>query len=268
MGRPHLGADHPVAQVRLLDHVGRIDRHREARPAAARVELLGGGEQRLSGDDVHVDAGLLLVPELVVERRLGGALLGHRILPRVQLSDGFWVLRYVSVTSTPSPPRWHFSPLVATLRGAFLISSARAPPAVRTPDSRPWLTGPVRPTDGRPVPPRRGRRYRKSPGSGARSRRRSVCRRPRSGRRRRRPPRSARRREPTSGPPASLLTSRFSVLRVGKAPPPVGLGRDLGLVEAVCDQRRPAHAGRRRPRPPHRHASCRRARPPCPAPRR
>ena len=43
-------------------------------------------------DDVDVDAGLLLVPELVVEGRLGGGLLGHGVLPRGQLADGLWVL--------------------------------------------------------------------------------------------------------------------------------------------------------------------------------
>ena len=44
------------------------------------VELLGRSEQRLAGDDVDVQAGFLVVPELVVERRLGAALLGDVVL--------------------------------------------------------------------------------------------------------------------------------------------------------------------------------------------
>ena len=45
----------------------------EARPAGAGVELVERAEQRLAGDDVDVDAGLVVVPVLIVERRLGAS---------------------------------------------------------------------------------------------------------------------------------------------------------------------------------------------------
>ena len=42
-------------------------------------------EQRLAGDDVDVEAGAVVVPELVVERRLGPVLLRDLVLHRTQL---------------------------------------------------------------------------------------------------------------------------------------------------------------------------------------
>ena len=64
----------------MLGDVVRLDRLDEARPAGAGVELVGRGEERLARDHVHVDAGLVVVPELVAERRLGGAALGDVVL--------------------------------------------------------------------------------------------------------------------------------------------------------------------------------------------
>src|SRR2546428_6412746 len=82
------GADfhptHAVRGVAVLRDVVRLDRLDEARPAGARVELVGGGEERLPRDHVHVDAGLVVVPERVPERRLGGATLGDVVLFRRQ----------------------------------------------------------------------------------------------------------------------------------------------------------------------------------------
>ena len=46
------------------------------------IELVGRSEERLSGDHVHVEAGRVMIPELVAERRLGGAALGHVVLRR------------------------------------------------------------------------------------------------------------------------------------------------------------------------------------------
>ena len=60
MGRANLGATHAVRSVAELVDVGRHDRLRETRPAAARLELVGRSEQRLARDDVDVDAGLLI----------------------------------------------------------------------------------------------------------------------------------------------------------------------------------------------------------------
>ena len=88
----HLGADHQMAEVALLDDVGGLDRLGEARPAGTAVELVDRREQRLAGDHVDVDAGLVVVPVLAGERPLGAVLLGHVVLLRRQRVDGRGVL--------------------------------------------------------------------------------------------------------------------------------------------------------------------------------
>ena len=83
--RAHLGADHAVGGVAQLVDVGGLDRLGEARPAAAGIVLVGGGEQRLARDDVDVDAGLLVVEVLAGAGPLGAALLRDPILLRREL---------------------------------------------------------------------------------------------------------------------------------------------------------------------------------------
>jgi hypothetical protein len=75
-----LGPNQQLAEVGVLDHVARLDRDREARPPGAAVELGEPGEQRLSKHDVDVEAGLVVVPVLVPERRLGRDRLGDPVL--------------------------------------------------------------------------------------------------------------------------------------------------------------------------------------------
>jgi hypothetical protein len=70
--------------VRLLDHAGSIDGSAETRPTGAGIELVQGTKERLAGDNVHVDAGLVIVPIGIPERRLGPALLRHRKLLRAE----------------------------------------------------------------------------------------------------------------------------------------------------------------------------------------
>ena len=82
--RAHLGADHAVRAVAQLLDVRRLDRLGEARPAAARLELVGRGEQRLAGDDVDVDPGLVVVEQSAGAGRLGAASLGDVELLRRQ----------------------------------------------------------------------------------------------------------------------------------------------------------------------------------------
>src|SRR5690242_6303445 len=92
VGGADLGPDHQVPEIPTPDHVTRLDRHREARPAGVAVVLADRGEQRLAGHDIDVEAGLLVVPVLVVERRLGAVLLGDPVLLRRQPRDSVWVL--------------------------------------------------------------------------------------------------------------------------------------------------------------------------------
>src|SRR5690606_8104689 len=89
----HLGARHVQLVVRAFDDVARLQRTREARPAAAAVVLVERGEQRLAGDHVDVDPGLLVVPELVAERRLGRLVLGDRVLHRGQACPQLGIAR-------------------------------------------------------------------------------------------------------------------------------------------------------------------------------
>src|SRR6185369_13941070 len=56
MLRANLGARHEELAVRLRNHVGGLQRLREARPAGAAVVLVEGAEERLARDDVDVDA--------------------------------------------------------------------------------------------------------------------------------------------------------------------------------------------------------------------
>ena len=85
-----LRAPHPVAHILQLHHGRLLDGLGKGGPAAAALELVRGGKKRLAGDDVHIDALLELVPELIAEGTLRAALLGDAVLLLRQLiPDGF-----------------------------------------------------------------------------------------------------------------------------------------------------------------------------------
>src|SRR5438876_4962142 len=79
-GRAHLHAAHAVRGVGELGDVGGFERPHEARPPGAGIELVGGGEQGLAGNHIDVDPGLVVIPELVAERRVGRAAAGDVVL--------------------------------------------------------------------------------------------------------------------------------------------------------------------------------------------
>ncbi|MNV67249.1 hypothetical protein D3C71_1600410 [compost metagenome] len=81
---PDLGTDHHVAEVRLLLDGIFAERTGEARPAAAGIVFVSGTEQRLAGDDIHIDSVAVVIPELVVEGRFRRAVLRDLILQRRQ----------------------------------------------------------------------------------------------------------------------------------------------------------------------------------------
>ena len=89
VGRADLGADHAVRDVAQFVDIGRLDRLREARPAAADFKLVGRGKQRLARDDIDIDAGLLVMQIFAGARALGAALLGDAVLFRRQRRNGF-----------------------------------------------------------------------------------------------------------------------------------------------------------------------------------
>src|SRR5262249_11437405 len=78
--RAHLGADHAVGPVAQLLDVGRLDRLREAGPAAAGFVLVRRREERFAGDDIDIDARLLVIEERASPGALGAALLGDAVL--------------------------------------------------------------------------------------------------------------------------------------------------------------------------------------------
>src|SRR6266850_634701 len=145
LGGANLDPAHAVGVVAVLpDRLG-LERPIEARPAGAGVELVQRGEERLSRHHVHVDARLVMVPELVPERRLGGAALGDVVLFRSQtalqigvgraLGGGHGVVEYtpgrrvmsdeISVQFTRFSA--FYSPLIATIAGGFLQQEGFAP---------------------------------------------------------------------------------------------------------------------------------------------
>src|SRR5690348_15335035 len=85
----HLGANHAVAAVALLVDMT-VDRRRgETRPAAARVELGIGFEQRLSAAGADIDSLAVLVLVFAGKRTLGRLLAQHGVLHRRQVLAPF-----------------------------------------------------------------------------------------------------------------------------------------------------------------------------------
>src|SRR5665213_385111 len=94
-----LSADHAVTAVLVFDDVGWLQWCGEARPSTRAVELIGGGKEWLARHDVHVEASLLVVPELVVESRLGRRLLRDVVLT---WRETFYGLGFLLVYLCPS----------------------------------------------------------------------------------------------------------------------------------------------------------------------
>ena len=67
----HLGALHIVRSVQLLDEEIFRDRFAKRWHAEAAIEFVERSEEWFPGNDIDVDAGALVVPELVLKRRLG-----------------------------------------------------------------------------------------------------------------------------------------------------------------------------------------------------
>src|SRR5262245_33436195 len=103
--RVNLGPPHEELPVLALGDVPGDDRPGEARPAGARVELVERAEEGLAGDDVDVDPGLVVVPELVAERRLGRLALRHLVLLGGELRSQLEVARLPVVCHRVLPGR-------------------------------------------------------------------------------------------------------------------------------------------------------------------
>jgi len=72
--RAHLRPLHTVRIVRSLDEEIFRDRFAECGQADLAVEFVERSEEWFASNDIDVDAGAVLVPELILERRLGATL--------------------------------------------------------------------------------------------------------------------------------------------------------------------------------------------------
>ena len=81
----HFGARIADLEIGAGRDVRFLQRPGEARPARAGIVLVQRREERLAGDDVHVDPRLVVVPVLVGEGALGPRFLGHIVLEGRQL---------------------------------------------------------------------------------------------------------------------------------------------------------------------------------------
>ena len=81
----NLRAEHVMAFVSMLCDAFRFQRFSETGPAASGIKFIQGAEQRFAGNNIHVDALLLMVPVFIVEGRLRSVVLGYFILDFSQL---------------------------------------------------------------------------------------------------------------------------------------------------------------------------------------
>src|SRR6267142_257890 len=94
--RANLSAHHTMSAVVTLDDFFISEGLAETGPAATGIEFIQRTEQRFARDDVDVKAGFVIVPEFVVEGRLGIGVLGHFELHRSELLFQFvgrWFLK-------------------------------------------------------------------------------------------------------------------------------------------------------------------------------
>src|SRR6202162_3983078 len=79
----HLGALHLVRSVQVLDEEIFRDRFAQRGHAEAAIEFLERSEEWFAGNDIDVDAGALVIPELVLEGGLCATFTHDKILVRL-----------------------------------------------------------------------------------------------------------------------------------------------------------------------------------------
>ena len=98
---PDLSAAHSKSVVRSLFNVFRIHGPGETRPATVTVKFVEGREKRLAGNDVHVEAGGIMIPIGILKGTLSGALLGDAKLLAGETRDSVRIF-CVFGNATPS----------------------------------------------------------------------------------------------------------------------------------------------------------------------
>src|SRR5215510_12194774 len=88
----NLSPNHAMAGVSLLDHIFRLDRPGEARPARVTVKLVDRSKQRLARHDIHVNTRIFVVPIGVIKWWFCSVTLRHLILLGRKAGYGFRIL--------------------------------------------------------------------------------------------------------------------------------------------------------------------------------
>jgi len=91
--RPNLGAAEAKETICLRANVRGLERPCKAWPPSAGIIFVEGAEERLSGNDVDIDPGFVIIPINIPERSLRVLALGHRVLERCELPPDLAVTR-------------------------------------------------------------------------------------------------------------------------------------------------------------------------------
>src|SRR5262245_66646601 len=126
----NLSPNQAMAGVRLLDHIFRLERLGEARPARVTVKLVNRSKQRLARHDIHVNTRLFVVPIGVIKRRFCRVTLRHLILLGRKTRYGFRILvilRHMLTCIQRRTPIYPTSSLYSIKPPASRSSSTRTP---------------------------------------------------------------------------------------------------------------------------------------------
>src|SRR5215472_199246 len=88
----NLSPNHAMAGVSLLDHIFKLERFGEARPATVAVKLVKRSKQWLARYDIHVNARLIVVPIGVIKWPFRSVTLRHPVLLGRKTGYGFRIL--------------------------------------------------------------------------------------------------------------------------------------------------------------------------------
>jgi hypothetical protein len=80
LGTADLRPFHAERPIRFFDNRLRIDRFGKTWPPGSGIEFFFRGEKRLTGDNVDIDSGLMIVPVSVSKRRLSSVFFSDVVL--------------------------------------------------------------------------------------------------------------------------------------------------------------------------------------------
>jgi len=81
----YFGSDHEQSSVLMFNDVFRVQWASKARPASARMKFMYGAEEGFSGNNIDIDAGLLIVPVGIIKWGFSAVLADYPVLQGCQL---------------------------------------------------------------------------------------------------------------------------------------------------------------------------------------